>query len=62
VYGAFQFQKRRKLFIRVHNETVSVVAMCQQSRSFALYDSTPETQLQLHPALLSLSEISQYFI
>jgi hypothetical protein len=23
----FQFQKRRQLFIRVHNETLSVVAM-----------------------------------
>jgi hypothetical protein len=24
----FQFKKRRQLFIRVHNETLSVVAMC----------------------------------
>ena len=24
----FQFQKRRQLFIRSHNETLSVVAMC----------------------------------
>jgi hypothetical protein len=24
----FKFQKRRQLFIRVHNETLSVAAMC----------------------------------
>jgi hypothetical protein len=24
----FQFHKRRQLFIRVHNETLTVVAMC----------------------------------
>jgi hypothetical protein len=24
----FEFQKRRQLFIRVHNETLSIVAMC----------------------------------
>jgi hypothetical protein len=24
----FQFRKRRQLFIRMHNETLSVVAMC----------------------------------
>jgi hypothetical protein len=26
--GRFQFQKRRQLFIRTHNETPSIVAMC----------------------------------
>jgi hypothetical protein len=33
----FQFQKRSQDFIRTHNETLSIVAMCvQQSRLFAL--------------------------
>jgi hypothetical protein len=31
----FEFQKRRQLFIRTHNETLSIAAMRQQSRSFA---------------------------
>jgi hypothetical protein len=35
----FQFQKRSQLFIRTHNETLSVVAMCApQSRSFARWN------------------------
>ena len=33
----FEFDKRSQLFIRVHNETLSVVAMCVlQQKSFAL--------------------------
>jgi hypothetical protein len=44
----FQFQKRRHLFIRTHNETLSVIAMrvsnpdCSPSRSSA--------EIQLRPA------------
>ena len=30
----FEFQKRSQLFIRVHNETLSVVAMCVNERKY----------------------------
>jgi hypothetical protein len=54
-------QKRRQLFIRTHNEMLSVVAM-SAIQIVRPAESRAETQPQLHPALLRLSAmISQYF-
>jgi hypothetical protein len=58
----FQLNKCSQLFIRVHNETLSIVAMrvCTKDRSLARVHSCDAAQLQ--PALLRLSAmISQYF-
>jgi hypothetical protein len=58
----FNFHKRSQLFIRVHNETLSVAAMCtgNEDRSSVAIHSCDTAQLQ--PALLRLSAIiSQYF-
>jgi len=58
-----QFQKRRQLFIRVHNEAIPVVAMCVRNPDCPAAESIAETQPQLQPAFLRLSAmISQYFI
>jgi hypothetical protein len=57
----FEFQKRSQLFIRTHNETLSIVAMRVQI--VGSQESRTERQPQLHPALLRLSAIiSQYFM
>jgi hypothetical protein len=52
----FKFQKSRQLFIRVHNETLSIVAIqiVRPSRSRA--DTHPELQ----PAFLRLSACSRH--
>jgi hypothetical protein len=33
--AAFQFEKRSQLFIRVHNETLSVAAMCIGNKDYS---------------------------
>ena len=59
----FQFHKRGQLFIRMHNETLSVVAMRISKSDCSTVESIAETQLQLQPALLRLSAmISEYFM
>src|SRR5258708_6254536 len=59
----FKLQKRRQLFIRTHNETLSVVAMCISNPYYSLLAGHCQTQPQLQPDALSLSAIiSQYFI
>jgi hypothetical protein len=58
----FKLDKRRLLFIRMHNETLSV-AMRVSNPDCSPVESNAETQPQLQPALLKLSAmISQYFI
>ena len=54
----FEFQKRSQLFIRVHNETLSVVAMRVNNPDRSPSESIAETQPQHQPALLSHAEIS----
>jgi len=51
----FEFQKSRQLFIRSHNETLSIVAMrvCNPDRVRPL-ESIAETQPQLQTALIIL--------
>jgi hypothetical protein len=57
-----KFQKRSQLFIRVHNETLSVAAMWSAIQIVRPSQSKAETQPQLQPAFLRLSAIiSQYF-
>jgi len=51
----FEFQKRRQLLIRAHNETLSVIAMCIAIQIVRPLESIAETQPQLQPALLRLS-------
>jgi hypothetical protein len=59
----FQFQKRGQLFIRVHNETLSIAAMCVGDPDRSASQSIADAQPQLQPALLRLSAIiSQYRI
>jgi hypothetical protein len=58
----FKFHKRSQLFIRVCNETFSVIAMRVCNKTVRQLESIAETQPQLQPALLRLSAmISQYF-
>jgi hypothetical protein len=58
----FQFQKRGQLFVGAQDEPPTVAAMCVSNEIVRPLESTPETQPQLHPALLSLSAmISQDF-
>jgi len=58
----FQFDKRRQLFIRPHNEPFSVSAMRVNNPDYLPLEFIVETQPQLQPALLRLSAmISQYF-
>ena len=42
--GRFEFQKRSQLFIRTHNETLSVAALCQGSR-LSIVNVIPGTSL-----------------
>jgi hypothetical protein len=60
----FEFQKRRQLFIRSHNETLPIAARCASAIQIVRpLESIADTQPQLQPALLRLSAmISQYFI
>jgi hypothetical protein len=51
----FQFQKRRQFFIRVHNETLSVVAGASAIQIIRPRESTVATQPQLQPVSLRLS-------
>jgi hypothetical protein len=58
----FEFPKRRQLFIRAHNEPLTVAAMCVSSPDCSSSQSRAKTHLKLQPALLSLSAIiSQYY-
>jgi hypothetical protein len=59
----FEFQKCSQLFIRTHNETLSVAAISvSKSRSFARANPTAVAQPHVQPDLLRLSAmISQYF-
>jgi len=63
----FKFQKRSQLFVRTHNETLSVAAMSVPIQIVCPLDVCPlesiaETQPRLHLALLRLSAmISKYF-
>jgi hypothetical protein len=52
-----QFQKRRQLFIRVRNETLSVVAGASAIQIVRPLESTPDTQPQFQPDLLTLSAL-----
>jgi hypothetical protein len=57
-----QFQKRRQLLVRTHNETLSVVAMRVSNPDRSPAGIHVATQPQLQPDALSLSAtISQYF-
>ena len=59
----FKLGKRGQLFIRTHNEPLTVAAMRGQTKIVRQRESMAETQPQLQPALLRLSAmISQYFI
>jgi hypothetical protein len=40
----FQFQKRSQLFIRTHNETLSIAAVCVSNPDVRPLESTAETQ------------------
>jgi hypothetical protein len=40
----FEFQKSRQLFIRVHNETLSVAAMCVGTKIVCRLELIVETQ------------------
>jgi hypothetical protein len=61
VYRRLQFPKRSQLFIRTHNETLSV-AMRVHNPDRSTFVIQAETQPKLHPALWRLSAmISQYF-
>jgi hypothetical protein len=51
----FEFKKSSQLFIRTHNETFSVRAMCVFNQIIRPSRVTAETQPQLQPALLILS-------
>jgi hypothetical protein len=51
----FQFHKRSQLFIRTHNETLSVIAMSVSNKDHSPLQSTADTQPELQPALLRLS-------
>jgi hypothetical protein len=58
----FQLHKCSQLFIRMHNETLSVAAMRVCDEDCSPVGINAETQPQLQPALLRLSAmISQYF-
>ena len=58
----FKFQKRSQLFVRTHNETLSVAAMSVPIQIVCPLESIAETQPRLHLALLRLSAmISKYF-
>jgi hypothetical protein len=45
----FQFNKRRQLFIRTHNETLPVVAMASATKIVRARESMVATQPQLQP-------------
>ena len=58
----FEFQKRRQLFIRTHNETLSVVAVCidksapKRACHFAVFSGTlPSMEAELDGKLPSIS-------
>src|SRR5260370_26931710 len=58
----FKLHKRGQLLIRMHNETLSIVAVCVSNPDCSPIGSIAETQPQLQPALLRLSaRTSQYF-
>ena len=63
MYRPLQFHKRSQLFIRTHNETLSVARCASAIQIVRPLESIAETQPQLQPALLRLSAIiSQFFI
>jgi hypothetical protein len=51
----FKFNKRSQLVVGVHNETLSVVAMCVNNPDVRPWVSIAETQPQLQPDLVRLS-------
>src|SRR5436190_9401502 len=55
----FEFQKSLQQFIRTHNETVSVVMMHPQSRSFVRWSQSLRRSPQLTPALTPSDERSE---
>jgi hypothetical protein len=58
----FEFQERRELLIRTHNETLFFTTMRVSNPDRPRLTHPKLTQPQVHPALLRLSAmISQYF-
>jgi hypothetical protein len=53
---SFQFQTRSQLFSGTHNKALSVAAMRVSNQIVRPAESTADTQPQLPPALLRLSE------
>jgi len=53
----FQFQKRGQLFVRTHNKTLSIAAICVSNPNRPPPESIADTQPQVHPALLRLTAL-----
>jgi len=51
VRDPLKLKKRRQLFVSVHNEALTVAAMCVCNSEVRPLESIAETQPQLHPAL-----------
>jgi len=60
--GPFQFSEGSELVISVHNEALTIAAMCIRNKDGSPLAIDSCDTAQLHPALLRLSAlISQYF-